>query len=82
LREAISYIIQPYLTSVPIYPPVQITLHSNHLSMSGTVHTGVEVHRMDSEMSGLVNNLDFSLYTVLSVCCVVTTSDDGKKSKM
>lgn len=34
LREAISYTIQPYLTSAPIYPlPVQITLLSNHLSI-------------------------------------------------
>ena len=50
--------------------------------MSGTVHTGVEVHRIDSEISRLVNNLGFSLYTVPSVCYVVTTSDVGKKSEM
>ena len=30
----------------------------------------------------LWNNLGFSLYAVLSIYCVVTTSDDGKKSEM
>ena len=30
----------------------------------------------------LWNNLGFSLYAVLSVCHVVTTSDNGKKSKI
>jgi len=30
----------------------------------------------------LWNDLGFSLYTVLSVCHMVTTSDDGKKSEM
>ena len=30
----------------------------------------------------LWNNLGFSLCAVLSVCYVVTTSDDGKKSKI
>ena len=30
----------------------------------------------------LWNNLGFSLYAVLSVCCIVATSDDGKKSKI
>jgi len=45
--------------------------------LSGVVHTGVEVHRMD-----LWNNLSFSLCTVLSICHIVTTSDDGKKSEM
>ena len=30
----------------------------------------------------LWNDLGFSLYTVLSVCYVVVTSDDGKKSEM
>ena len=30
----------------------------------------------------LWNGLGFSLYTVLSVCYVITTSDDVKKSKM
>ena len=47
--------------------------------MSGMVHTGVEVCRMDSEMSGLVDDLGFSLYAALSVCCVVATSDEGEK---
>ena len=45
--------------------------------LSGTVHTGVEVHRMD-----LWNNLGFSLYAAPSVYCMVATSDDGEKSKM
>ena len=43
----------------------------------GIVHTRVEVHRMD-----LWNNLGFSLYAAPSICCVVTTSDDRKKSKI
>ena len=30
----------------------------------------------------LWNDLGFSLYAILSVCCVVTTSDDRKKSEM
>jgi len=30
----------------------------------------------------LWNDLGFSLCAMLSVCCVVITSDDGKKSKM
>ena len=42
--------------------------------MSGIVHTGVEVHKMD-----LWNNLGFSLCAALSVCRVVATSDEGEK---
>ena len=45
--------------------------------LSGAVHTGVEVCRMD-----LWNNLGFSLCAVPSVCYIVATSDDGKKSEM
>ena len=45
--------------------------------MSGVVHTRVEVCRID-----LWNDLGFSLYVVPSVCHVVTTLDDRKKSKM
>ena len=30
----------------------------------------------------LWNDLGFSLYVVLSVCCVVATSDDGEKSEI
>jgi len=45
--------------------------------MLDTVHTGVEVHRMD-----LWNDLGFSLCAVLSVCCVLATLDDRKKSEM
>ena len=41
------------------------------------VHTGVEVCRMD-----LWNDLGFSLCAVPSVRHMVTTSDNGKKSKM
>ena len=37
----------------------------------------VKVHKMD-----LWNNLGFSLCAVLSVCCMVATSDGRKKSKM
>jgi len=42
--------------------------------LSGMVHTGVEVHRMD-----LWNDLGFSLYAAPSVCHVVATSDEGGK---
>ena len=45
--------------------------------LSGVVHTGVKVRRMD-----LWNDLGFSLCTAPSVCCIVATSDNGKKSEM
>jgi len=45
--------------------------------MSGMVHTRVEVCKVD-----LWNNLGFSLCAALSVCYMVITSDDGKKSEM
>jgi len=45
--------------------------------VSGTVHTGVEVCRMD-----LQNDLGFSLCAAPSVCRMVATLDDGKKSEM
>ena len=45
--------------------------------LSSIVHTRVEVYRMD-----LWNDLGFSLCAVPSVCPMVATSDDGKKSKM
>ena len=41
------------------------------------VHTEVEVHRID-----LWNDLGFSLCTAPSICNMIVTSDDGKKSKM
>ena len=44
------------------------------LVLSGMVHTGVEVCRMD-----LWNDLGFSLCTTLSVYHMVATSDEGKK---
>jgi len=51
--------------------------------LSGIVHTGVEVHGMDLEVSRLVEQpwlqLIYCAYTVPSVCCVVATSDEGKK---
>ena len=51
--------------------------------LSGAAHTGGE-----SSQDGLWryidlwNDLSFSLYTILSICCMVVTSDDRKKSKM
>ena len=45
--------------------------------LSDMIHTGMEVHRMD-----LWNDLSFSLCAALSVCHMVATSDDGKKSEM
>jgi len=47
------------------------------LILLGAVHTGVEVHGMN-----LWNDLGFSLCAALSVCHIVTTSDDRKKSEM
>ena len=47
-------------------------------AMSGMVHTRVEVHGMDSEMSKLVEQS----WLQLMCCTVVTTSDDGEKSEM
>jgi len=44
------------------------------LVLSGMVHTGVEVCRMD-----LWNDLGFSLCAMLSVYHMVATSDEGKK---
>jgi len=41
------------------------------------VHTGVEVCKID-----LWNDLGFSLCATLSICCMVATSDDRKKSEM
>jgi len=38
----------------------------------------MKVCRVGSEM----NNLGFSLYVILSDCCMVATSDERKKSKM
>ena len=43
----------------------------------GMVYTRVEVHRMD-----LWNNLGFSLCAMPSVCHIVTTLDDRKKSEI
>ena len=45
--------------------------------MSGAVHTGVEVCRMD-----LWNDLGFSLCTAPSVYYMVTTSDEGEKVRV
>ena len=43
-----------------------LTTRENFDSVSGVVHTGVEVHRMDSEMSGLVKQPWVQL-----ICCAV-----------
>jgi len=37
---------------------------------------------MTQRWANLWNDLSFSLCAAPSVCCVVATSDDGKKSKM
>jgi len=50
--------------------------------VSGMVHTGVKVHKMDLEIYRLVNDLGFSLCAVLSVCHMVMISRNGKKSEM
>ena len=42
--------------------------------VSGMVYTRVKVHKMDSEICGLINNLGFSLCAVLSVCHMVVIS--------
>ena len=50
--------------------------------MLDVVHTGMEVHKMDSRCVDLWNDLGFSLCTVPFVCYVVTTLDNKEKSKM
>jgi len=50
--------------------------------MSGTVHIGVKVCKMDSEICRLVNDLGFSLCAVPSVYHVVAISGNRKKSEM
>jgi len=45
--------------------------------LSGAVHTRVEVYGMD-----LWNDLGFSLHAVPSICHIVVTSDDRRKSEM
>jgi len=50
--------------------------------VSGVVHTGVKVHKIDSEICGLVDDLSFSLCAILPACHIVTTFDNGKKSEM
>jgi len=55
-----------------------IFLRIGNEDLSSAVHTGVEVCRMDSEMSRLVE----WPWLQLMCCCVVTTSDDRKKFEM
>ena len=50
--------------------------------MSGVIHTRGESLQDWLRDTNLWNNLSFSLYAILSVCCVVTISDGRKKSKM
>jgi len=50
--------------------------------LSGMVHTRVKVYKMDLEICKLVNDLGFSLCAMLPVCCLVTTSDNRKKSEI
>ena len=51
--------------------------------MSGTVHTRSEsLQEWTQRCVDLWNNLSFSLCAAPSVCHVITTSDDRKKSKM
>jgi len=50
--------------------------------VSGMVHTGVKVYKMDSEICRLVNDLGFSLCATPSVYHVVVISRNRKKSEM
>jgi len=51
--------------------------------VSGIVHTGGESpQEWTQRCVNLWNNLGFSLCAVPSVCCMVATSDDRKKSKI
>ena len=50
--------------------------------LSGVVHTGVKVCKMNSEICRLMSNLSFNLCAILSVCCVVIISGNRKKSEM
>ena len=57
--------------------------HLNSLYMSGIIHTGGEsLQELAQRYINLYNNLGFSLYTTSSVCYIVVTSDEKKKSKM
>ena len=47
--------------------------------LSGMVHTGGESLQ---KYINLQNDLGFSLYTALFDCCIVPTSDKGKKSEI
>ena len=42
------------------------------------VHTRMKVYKMNLEMCGLWNDLDFSLCTVLFVCHIVAISDGSE----
>ena len=51
--------------------------------LSDTVYTRGKNHKVDLEICGLLwNDFGFSLYAMLSVCHIVITSDEGKKSKI
>ena len=51
--------------------------------LSGVVYTGGESPQDRLwRCVDLWNDLSFSLYAMLSICCMVVTSDDRKKSKM
>ena len=42
----------------------------------------MKIHKVNSEIVNLQNNLGFSLCTILFICCVIATSDRRKKSEM
>ena len=50
--------------------------------VSSEMHKVWKLHAMSSMIQTCQNNLDFSLYIILSVCCMITTSDEWLKSEM
>ena len=80
-------IILSYLLSIFLFIILFVFLKAFFIfflaSLSGVVHIGMEVYRMDLEMSGLVERPWLQL-----MCCAICllhghkTSDDRKKSEM
>ena len=74
-----------FITYVTISLLTNICHNSSHQEMKfhevgSRIHKVWKLHVMSLMMWTCQNNLDFSLYAVLSVCCMVTTSDEQMKS--
>jgi len=66
-----------------IYYTILLLCLAYFKDLSGMIYTGAEsLQDRLGNMWTLLNNLGFSLCTTLSVCHIVTTSDNRKKSEM